>query len=201
MKHLTYANVAASLALFIALAGGTAFAASELGKESVDTKQLAKGAVTPSKLAKSSKKALKGARGATGAQGPIGLPGAPGTPGAPGKEGPRGINLEQIEHTATGSLTTIRTFDGIEIRDRCSGPTGEILLYASPNSTRIQLFGYSEAAGTIHSQYAESAGDIGVMDAHVSLDVSVRNISVDPNYSIVNLHMDGCSLSGDIIPA
>jgi hypothetical protein len=38
----TYANAIASPALFIALAGGTAVAATRLGKESVGTKQLKK---------------------------------------------------------------------------------------------------------------------------------------------------------------
>lgn len=49
-KRLTYANVMSSLALFIALGGATAFAASELAKNSVGTKQLKKGAVTAAKI-------------------------------------------------------------------------------------------------------------------------------------------------------
>lgn len=81
---LTYANVIATLALFIALAGGTAYAASELGKESVGTKQLAKGAVTPVKLSKASKATLTGPKGATGAPGPKGDTGGQGPQGVPG---------------------------------------------------------------------------------------------------------------------
>lgn len=49
-KRLTYANVISSLALFLVLAGGTAFAASQLGKNSVGAKQLKKNAVTTAKL-------------------------------------------------------------------------------------------------------------------------------------------------------
>jgi hypothetical protein len=49
--HLTYANVVATLALFIALAGGTAFAAKHLlPKNSVGTKQLKNGSVTGAKV-------------------------------------------------------------------------------------------------------------------------------------------------------
>lgn len=49
--HLTYANVVATLALFIALAGGTAFAAKNLlPKNSVGTKQLKNGSVTGAKV-------------------------------------------------------------------------------------------------------------------------------------------------------
>jgi trimeric autotransporter adhesin len=44
-QHLSYANVMATLALFVALGGG-AYAASELAKDSVGPKQLKKNAVT-----------------------------------------------------------------------------------------------------------------------------------------------------------
>lgn len=51
-KRLTYANVAATLALFLAVAGGTVYAASELGRNDVKSKNIAKGAVKASDLAK-----------------------------------------------------------------------------------------------------------------------------------------------------
>jgi hypothetical protein len=67
-----------SIAVFLVVAGGTAFAATQLGKESVGTKQLKKGAVSLAKIKAGAKKSLKGAtgpagpKGATGAQGPKG---------------------------------------------------------------------------------------------------------------------------------
>jgi hypothetical protein len=48
--RLTYANVTATLALIIAVGGASAFAASQLGKNSVGTKQLKKNAVTTAKI-------------------------------------------------------------------------------------------------------------------------------------------------------
>ena len=45
-QRLTYANVAATLALFLALTTGGAYAAAHLAKNSVGPKQLRKGAVT-----------------------------------------------------------------------------------------------------------------------------------------------------------
>jgi hypothetical protein len=87
---LTYANVVSTLALVLVVGGGSAYAGFELGKESVDTKQLAKEAVTPAKLSKSAKSSLEGpagkdgARGATGPQGPQGVKGDPGQRGEPG---------------------------------------------------------------------------------------------------------------------
>ena len=56
---LTYANVVATLALFIAVGGASAFAASQLGKNTVGPKQLKKNAVTTAKV---KKEAITGAR-------------------------------------------------------------------------------------------------------------------------------------------
>jgi hypothetical protein len=78
---LTYANVMATVAVFIALGGG-AYAATQLPKNSVGTKQLRKNSVTPAKIknravtpAKVSPETLaqlKGAQGPTGSTGPAG---------------------------------------------------------------------------------------------------------------------------------
>jgi hypothetical protein len=49
-KRLTYANVMSSLAVFLVLGGATAFAAGQLGKNTVGSKQLKKNAVTAAKI-------------------------------------------------------------------------------------------------------------------------------------------------------
>jgi hypothetical protein len=49
-SKLTYANVISTLCLFLLLGGGTALAASQLGKNSVGSKQLKKNAVTTAKI-------------------------------------------------------------------------------------------------------------------------------------------------------
>ena len=51
-RHLTYANVMATLTAFVVLAGGTAFAANQLAKNSVGKKQLKANAVTTGKIKK-----------------------------------------------------------------------------------------------------------------------------------------------------
>lgn len=73
---LTYANVTASIALFVALGGASAFAATELARNSVGTAQVKNGAITPPKLSRSAKAAARGPRGLPGAPGPQGSPGA-----------------------------------------------------------------------------------------------------------------------------
>ena len=83
--HLTYANVVSTLCLFLVLGGGAAYAVTTvLPKNSVGTKQLKKGAVTPAKLSEASKATLTGPEGPRGAQGP------PGQEGRRGPEGPQG---------------------------------------------------------------------------------------------------------------
>jgi len=97
LPRLTYANVMATIAVFIAL-GGASYAATRLPESSVGSKQLKNnavisakiknGAVTPAKLNGESKAALigpagpqgpQGSQGSQGLQGPRGLPGAAAT--------------------------------------------------------------------------------------------------------------------------
>lgn len=102
-EHLTYANVIATLALFIAL-GGAGYAATQLPRNSVGSGQLKAGAVTAAKIKDG---AVDGARirdhsvsavdlapgtfgvgpSGPGLVGPQGAPGAPGTRGAQGEPG------------------------------------------------------------------------------------------------------------------
>lgn len=85
---LTYSNVMVTVLALLVLGGGSAYAASHLGKESVGARQLKKGAVTPAKLAKATAATLTGPagpRGADGAQGPKG------DTGPKGEAGPSGI--------------------------------------------------------------------------------------------------------------
>lgn len=88
-KRLTFSNVIALLALFIAL-GGTSYAVTALPKNSVGTQQIKKGAVTGAKVKNGSLSSadfaagtlLKGDTGASGATGPQGATGAAGPAGA-----------------------------------------------------------------------------------------------------------------------
>jgi Collagen triple helix repeat (20 copies) len=95
--HVTYANVVATLALFLALGGG-AYAATKLPANSVGPAQIQNGAVSSKKVKNGSLVAADfkkgqlpaGARGVAGDAGPQGAAGAPGTAGAPGSAGTPG---------------------------------------------------------------------------------------------------------------
>ena len=104
-RRLTYANVMATVALFVAL-GGSSYAALGLGRSSVGARELAPNAVRKSELANRSVgsgevingsllsedfriaprgvKGSKGDRGPTGPAGPRGVAGPRGTDGLPG---------------------------------------------------------------------------------------------------------------------
>jgi hypothetical protein len=75
-SRLTFANVISCLALFIAL-GGASYAATQLPKNSIGSKQIKKGSIQVNDLSKGARKVLatpgpRGPVGATGAVGPAG---------------------------------------------------------------------------------------------------------------------------------
>lgn len=91
-KRCTYANVAATMALFFAISGG-AFAASHYLITS--TKQI-KPSVLSSLKGKAGPAGKNGANGANGAQGPAGPAGAKGEPGAAGSSGANGASVTSV---------------------------------------------------------------------------------------------------------
>ncbi|HXR59976.1 MAG TPA: collagen-like protein, partial [Solirubrobacterales bacterium] len=137
LDKLTYANVVATLALFVAL-GGASYAALQLPKNSVGAKQLkknavtsrkiAKGAVTRAKLSADAMSALEGPRGARGEVGPKGDPGPKGEPGPLGpSEAVTAASAAESLVDATGS-TALASLDL---------PAGQWLLFVdlSPEGT------------------------------------------------------------------
>lgn len=121
--HLTYANVVASLALFLVLAGGTAVAASTFVSKSsqlrngvVTNAKVRKGTLAADRLTRKARASLRGQRGLRGLPGTPGAPGAAGAPGAPGTPGPAGpsnafsqmlsntVNLKNVPSTIVASI-------------------------------------------------------------------------------------------------
>jgi hypothetical protein len=107
-SRLTYANVVASIALFVALGGG-AYAAITLPAGSVGTKQIRKNAVGSAQVKNRSLLAAdfkfgQIPAGRQGAQGPAGPPGVPGAPGAMGATGPAGPKGEPGTGASAGAV-------------------------------------------------------------------------------------------------
>jgi hypothetical protein len=108
-SRLTYANVVSTLCLFLLIGGGGAYAAVSLGKGVVKGRNIAKNAVTSSKVKDSSLLARdfargqlpKGEKGDTGARGAPGANGEPGAKGDPGTNG--GTNVTVVRDAATAA--------------------------------------------------------------------------------------------------
>jgi hypothetical protein len=152
-RHLTYANVAASLALFLAL-GGAAYAATQLPKNSVGTNQIRKEAVTAGKIAKKTRQQLQGQRGPAGQQGPQGKIGKTGAKGATGARGAQGN---------TGAPGVDGTGPAFEATAKPTAPTAI--------GTLTQVVGLSLAPG----QYATSANVVVQGSAGATVSCTLLN--------------------------
>ena len=205
-QHLTFANVVACLALFIAL-GGASYAAFKLPKNSVGTKQIKKHAVTPGKLSKAAKSTLTGPagpKGATGARGPKGEPGPKGDTGPQGKEGPIGkqgpgaITLEDIATDTENRV--IGTFPGFFVEDICAGGVGGISI-ESRTENQLQYFGTVSRTGAPEAIGGEAGGISGLGEVF-AYDVTVRNPAASKEFTHVDLHIKGstCQFWGMVIP-
>jgi hypothetical protein len=113
--RLTYANVVASLALFVAL-GGTSYAAVQLARDSVRSKHIKNGEVGRPDLARSAVDSAKVKNGSlleedfaaaqlpAGAQGPAGPQGPAAGQGPPGPQGDTGAQGSQGATGAPGAM-------------------------------------------------------------------------------------------------
>jgi hypothetical protein len=101
-RRLTFANVLSVIALFVAL-GGASYAATQLPKSSVGTKQLKASAVTAAKVRDGSLRATDFAAGQipAGPRGPQGERGPMGERGDTGERGPRGESVPQTLSAVT----------------------------------------------------------------------------------------------------
>ncbi|HEY3614032.1 MAG TPA: hypothetical protein VGK92_10015 [Gaiellales bacterium] len=142
MKRPRYADVAATLALVLAL-GGTSYAVTVLPRDSVGTAQIKANAVTKGKLAANVRTTgpagPRGRDGVAGPTGPIGLTGAAGTIGLRGPAGLAGgpLDPQRIVHV-NGQVVTV--------------PPGQMFLnIAAPCPTGdIGLSGGYTIGGTVH---------------------------------------------------
>jgi hypothetical protein len=102
-SRLTYANVMVTILAFVVLCGGSAYAVSQLGKESVGTKQLKKNAVTGAKV-KDGTLRPKDFKGLVGPPVSIGRVGPQGPSGAgPSYQDDGSVNYDKFSSSLYGS--------------------------------------------------------------------------------------------------
>jgi hypothetical protein len=171
--RLSYANVMASVAVFLAL-GGASYAAVSLPRASVGPRQLRAHAVTHSKLAVgsvgtrqlrarsvgASKLALGGVTKRSLSpwiRGQLVRRAAPGAPGPKGETGPRGPGAVPVRYSAAASGTpnpvTVLDLDGLTFGASCDESGGTITLNFAVRS--------AEAATLNETVTADSGTDPG----------------------------------------
>ena len=161
-KHFTPPMIVALAALIVALSG-TAYAATQLPRNSVGSAQIKAGAVKTTKLAsdvkaKLNKVGARGPKGDKGEQGERGLQGAPGQDGAPGAPGQPGQNgsvnfagVYEITASRMGSGTVTATCNG---NDQVLSSvwtamgTVRVLSYGRGNGGREASYNFSSDVGT-----------------------------------------------------
>jgi hypothetical protein len=177
-SRFTYANVMATIALFVALGGG-AYAAVALPANSVGTRQLRNRAVTPAKVAPKTIALFRGRKGGLGPAGPKGDAGSAGPKGDTGATGPTGpSNAYFADSSTTAAAVTVPAGDyavsaeGGFVGGTTAG-TGACLLYATgsgaPTVTSDQNIGVTiPASGDAEA----SAGGVAHLPSGGQLSVS-----------------------------
>jgi hypothetical protein len=196
-SKLTYANVIASLALFVAL-GGVSWAAATLPANSVGKPQLKRNAVTSEKVANGSLKTKdfaagqlptgergpagpsgpaapageRGDRGDTGPAGPKGEKGDRGDTGPPGPSGCDGLLCPGTD-LAAGQRASI-TIDGVELatvgayRTSCERPSTRL----APATCTVRVGGADSAPAQLDAWFAAAMnGDLAVARKTFTLTV------------------------------
>jgi hypothetical protein len=164
-SKLSFANVIASLALFIALGGG-AYAATQLPKNSVGTTQIQNNAVTPAKLSAAAESGMEGPRGPAGPKGPTGAKGATGPTGPKGETGSRGEKGDKGDKGDQGE----RGVPGPE------GDPGPLTVDASAQASAVPLTTGTYAiplSGT--TSWTPAPDEIGIVSAQMVALLAVNH--------------------------
>lgn len=169
-RRLSYANLAATLALFVAL-GGTSYAALTLPKNSVGSAQIRAGAVTSRKVKDHSLLARDFKRGqfvgSTGRRGPVGAVGPVGPVGPAGPAGPTG---QQGRTGAPGASGTIKR----TLLDLLGRPANDPSPSANPRLlTTVGSFTKQSSATAVEvdwSGHLSATGTGGLCDFQVRID-------------------------------
>jgi hypothetical protein len=185
---LTFANVVACLALFIAL-GGVSYAALQLPKNSVGPKQLKRNAVTPAKLSPAAKRALIGSTGPAGPQ------------GKEGPAGPQGPGAVTIDVPAPEAQTVVATFNGIQVKPICQPTSVQIGLNTVGDTGTLRVSGtsnnYNAGEDVVPIDLSGAASGTSVSGVaspyQVSLNVIARNTAASKVFGRFDLHLDAAS--------
>lgn len=175
---LTYANVMATVAVFLALGGG-AYAATQLPKNSVGTKQIKNNAVNSAKV-KDGTLLAKDFRagqlrsGPQGARGPQGLRGQTGQTGPPGQTGPTGAPGQTGQTGPAGPTASASASSGTDF----PVPQSNTIIATDPVQAQITTTFPSRLVATATATLKDTANEPNPDDVNCVLSVDAPPPSV-----------------------
>jgi hypothetical protein len=221
---LTYANVMATIAVFLALGGG-AYAAFKLPRDSVGRKQIKANAVNSAKVSDGSLLAgdFKAGRLPAGPQGPVGpvgdtgpqgLQGLQGAKGDTGPQGPGAISMA-TQVPRDDNRHDLTTINGMTIGVECNtpGPNVGTFVYVRRVDNAHSLFGWGTKANlSTVTPVQASVGNGEVVayfgstgDDDVQLNLVASSVAPGESRKFTTFHLHalsatGCNFHGVVIP-
>ena len=180
-KRLTYANVMSSIAVFLVLGGGAAFAAGKLAKNSVGTKQLKNNAVTTKKIKND---AVTGAKVKESSLGTV--PSATNATNAGNANTVNGQSISKILFRAPGGTGTTTLFSaaGLTITASCSG-LEDITLTATTSKQDSSI--YAISVETFFTELFSENEESGTFDVGDTFDLLAGG---DGNTDLITFEYD-----------
>jgi hypothetical protein len=176
-RRLTYANVIATLALFLALNVG-AYAAIKIPANSIGSAQLKNKAVTPKKVSPSAIKLFQGKKGQKGPEGAKGLP------------GPAGPGGTAVAFAAVGAAGTTVAAQTKNVADaNITHPASGVYCFAlafNPKNAVVDGSNLGGANDTLPTVYVRLPGDPPPDDCAANDNVRVRTLDLDGNPNTVS---------------
>jgi hypothetical protein len=170
-KRLTYANVMSSIAVFLLLGGGAAFAAGKLAKNSVGSKQIKKNAVTSAKIKKNAVTTSKIKNGAvSGAKINLGTLGTvPNATHAGTADNATNANNAGNANTVGGlhivkfglnggdniGQTQILNFNGLQLLAECSSGDTTLIARTTTGGSEISAFAADASGEDFEFEYED----------------------------------------------
>lgn len=224
---LTYANVISTLCLFLLVSGGTALAATQLGKNTVGSKQLKKnavtgskiknGAVTGSKINLSSLGAVPVATSAGHASTADSATNAGHASTADNASATDGIHLGKISYISGpgGPTTTVFSGDGLTLSAVCDS-NSELEFTATTSVANAEIYASGNYAGTFNGSYNQTfspgeTAEVGEwMGDHSQDEVQGQIVYSTPAGAVVTAQVsmndfghnglgEGCALQGTTV--
>jgi len=147
LRKLTYANVVATLALFLALGGGAVWAASQIGKNAVKSKNIARNAVKSADIATNAVKTRNIAKNAVKSS----------------KIAANGVtNRDLAKNAVTRSKVKAGTLAGLQVADAQATNVPGFTIEATGTGTPVPLTGtaaFTPVAGKSYELLAELRGN------------------------------------------